>query len=205
MHKLEPFNKSEEEALVGALFLNQHLVKECTIRPEQLYTRELRQIYSAIRSLDEKGKPVDLITLMEEVGDDNISSFGGASYFYQLAGKVPSLANFHSYEKVVREYDQKGKAIQIAEKIIECAFEANITKTLSEGISELMAVEEDQTNEDNGDITPSFVNLFEDCEKDLGDIVGIPSGFTHLDRLTGGFQESNLVIMGHVQVWGKRH
>jgi replicative DNA helicase len=111
MHGLEPFNKSAEEALVGAFFLDQHLVKECTVRPEQLYTWELRQIYSAIRRLDEKGKPIDLITLMDEVGDENIGSFGGASYIYQLAGKVPSLANFHSYEKLVREYDQKRKAI----------------------------------------------------------------------------------------------
>lgn len=66
-----------------------------------------------------------------------------------------------------------------------------------------MAVEEDQTDEDNGDLTPSLVDLFEDCEKDLGDIVGIPSGFAQLDRLTGGFQESDLVIIGARPSMGK--
>ncbi|MEH7072571.1 DnaB-like helicase N-terminal domain-containing protein [Neobacillus drentensis] len=177
MNGLELFNKRAEEVLVGAFFVDHQLLKECTIRPEQLYTWELRQIYTAIRRLDEVGKHVDLITLMDEVGDEKIGSYGGASYIYQLAGKVPNLANFHSYEKLVREYDQKRRAIQVAEKIIGQALEADITKTLSEGISELMAVDEDQTDDDNGDITPSLVDLFEDCEKDLGDIVGIPSGF----------------------------
>lgn len=203
MNGFEPFNKRAEEVLVGSFFLDQHLVKECTIRPEQLYTWELRQIYTAIRRLDEKGKHVDLLTLMDEVGDENIGSYGGASYIYQLAGKVPNLANFHSYEKLVREYDQKRRAIQVAEKIIGQALESDISKTLSEGISELMTVDEDQTDDDNGDITPSLVDLFEDCEKDLGEIVGIPSGFGQLDRLTGGFHESDLVIIGARPSMGK--
>jgi len=50
-----------------------------------------------------------------------------------------------------------------------------------------MAIECGQTDEDTGEITPALVDLFLDCEKDHGDIVGIPSGFSHLDRLTGGF------------------
>ncbi|WP_312474758.1 replicative DNA helicase [Neobacillus sp.] len=203
MKEHEPFNLEAEEALVGAFFLEEALVKECSIRSEQLYSWKLRLIYSAIRSLDEKGKPIDVITIVEELGIQNIKLLGGVSYITQLAGSVPTTANFHFYEKLVREYAQKRKAIQIAGKIIEQAKETEISKTLSDGIHGLMAVEEDQVDEDNGDITPSLVDLFEDCEKDLGDIVGIPSGFAHLDRLTGGFQESDLVIIGARPSMGK--
>lgn len=78
---------------------------------------------------------------------------------------------------------------EIVSKIIEQANESEINTVLCDGINELMAVEKDQTDENNGDITASLVDLFDDCEKDFGDIVGIPSGFSHLDRLTGGFQE----------------
>ncbi|MFZ7942782.1 replicative DNA helicase [Neobacillus sp. 19] len=199
----EPFNQEAEEALVGAFFLEEDLVKECTIRPEQLYSWKLKQIYSAIRRLDEKGKPIDMISVMEELGISNLQMVGGISYITQLAGSVPTTANFHFYENLVREYAQKRKTIQIAGKIMEQAQASDISKTLSEGIHELMAVEEDEADEDNGDITPSLVDLFADCEKDLGEIVGIPSGFAHLDRLTGGFQESDLVIIGARPSMGK--
>ena len=203
MQGLEPFNQEAEEALVGAFFLDNELVKECGLRPEQLYSWELRLIYKAIRSLDEKGKPIDIITVIDELGIPNLQMVGGVSYINQLAGSVPTTANFHFYEKMVREYAQKRKAIQIAGKIMEQANTSEISQTLSEVIQELMAVEEDQADEDNGDITPSLVDLFEDCEKDLGEIVGIPSGFAHLDRLTGGFQESDLVIIGARPSMGK--
>ena len=203
MQGLEPFNEEAEEALVGAFFLEEELVKECTIRPEQLYSWKLRLIYTAIRSLDEKGKPIDIITVVEELGLPNLKMAGGVSYINRLAGSVPTTANFHFYEKLVREYAQKRKTIQIAGRIMEQAQASDISKTLSDGIHELMAVEEDQADEDNSDITPSLVDLFADCEKNLGEIVGIPSGFAHLDRLTGGFQESDLVIIGARPSMGK--
>lgn len=153
-------------------------------------------LYAAIRSLDEKGKPVDVIALVDELGNDGIQGVGGVSYIVQLAGSVPTTANFAFYQKTVLEYVQKRKAIQVAEKIIENACEKEITKTLNEGIQDLMAIEQEQTDEDNGELKNSLVDLFADCEKDQGEIVGIPSGFHDLDRLTGGFQESDLVIIG---------
>ena len=104
MQGLEPFNEEAEEALVGAFFLEEELVKECTIRPEELYSWKLKLIYKAIRSLDEKGKPIDIISVVEELGISNLQMVGGVSYINRLAGSVPTTANFHFYEKLVREY-----------------------------------------------------------------------------------------------------
>jgi replicative DNA helicase len=201
LETFEPFNEEVEEAFVGAFFLEGALVKESTIRPEQLYSWKLRQIYSAIRRVDEKGMPIDILTVCEEFGFQNIP--GGVSYITQLAGSVPTTANFAFYEKLVREYDSKRKTIQIASKIIDQAKGSDISKTLSEGINELMAVDEPQNDDDNGDIIPTLADLFVDFEKDSGDIPGIPSGFYDLDRLTGGFQESDLIIVGARPSMGK--
>ena len=66
-----------------------------------------------------------------------------------------------------------------------------------------MAIEQEQTDDDTGEIKDSLVDLFLDCENDLGEIVGIPSGFHYLDGLTGGFQESDLVIIGARPSMGK--
>ncbi|WP_066370715.1 replicative DNA helicase [Neobacillus fumarioli] len=202
MYVYEPYYHEAEEVLVGSFFLDSGLVKECTILPEQLYSTKLRLIYSAIRSLDEKGIPVDFITVVEELGS-HIEAIGGVSYLSQLADSVPTTANFHFYEKLVKEYAQKRKTIQIAEKIMEQAREAEISKVLSEGIANLRRIEEDGADDETEDIVPALVDLYFSCEKDQGDLNGIPSGFTELDRLTGGFQESDLVIIGARPSMGK--
>ncbi|MFC4802584.1 replicative DNA helicase [Neobacillus sp. GCM10023253] len=201
--ELSCFSQEVEEAFVGALFLDGGLVKEAAILPEQLYFPQLRLIYSAIRSLDEKGKPIDYVSMIDELGIDNLQWIGGVSYLNRLAGSVPTTANFPFYQQSVKEYAQKRKTIHIASRLIEQANGKDIRKTIHNGIQELMAIDDQLTDEDTGSITPSLVDLFMDCEKDLGEIVGIPSGFPTLDMLTGGFQESDLVIIGARPSMGK--
>ncbi|MGG3468994.1 replicative DNA helicase [Neobacillus pocheonensis] len=196
MEYLEPKNHEAEEALVGAFFLDETLIKDCTIRPDQLHSWELRKIYSAIRSLDDKGRPIDVITVVEELGIPTLQTIGGVSYLNRLAGSVPTTANFHFYEKLVKEYHQKRKTIQIASKMIEQAKSSEITKTLSDGIQELMEVGDEHDEEESSDIKSALVELYGECEKDYGEMVGVPSGFSHLDKMTCGFQKSDLIILG---------
>src|SRR5437763_15617412 len=100
----EPYSKEAETALVGAFFLEPELVKECTIRPEQLYSRRLRLLYEAVLSLDEKGKPIDVIAMIDELGLQGLQGVGGVSYIMQVVGSVPTIANFAFYQKMVLEY-----------------------------------------------------------------------------------------------------
>lgn len=203
MEGFEPYSLEAETAFVGAFFSEPELLKECTIRPEQLYSPRLRQLYRAIRSLDEKGKPIDEIALIEELGPQGMEGVGGVSYVMEVKASLRTTANFGYYQKLVLEYAQKRRVIQISEKIMENTREKDITKTLNEGIQDLMAVEQEQIDDDTGEIRNSLIDLYMDCEKDLGEIVGIPSGFPYLDRLTGGFQESDLVIIGARPSMGK--
>lgn len=203
MRPFEPYNQEAEEAFVGSFFLDGELVKECNIRPDQLYIPELRLLYTGIRSLVEKEKPVDLVTIIDEIGIERIQNAGGMSYISQLTGSVPSIANFHTYEKLVIEYDKKRKLIAAGEKIMYQAASEDTDKTVRDGIQELMSIEEDQTDDDTGEITSSLVELFVECEQDQGEMLGIPSGFHDLDKLTGGFQTSDLVIIGARPSMGK--
>jgi replicative DNA helicase len=148
------FNQEAEEALVGALFLEEGLVKDCTIQPDQIYSHRLRTLLSAIKSLDDKGRPIDVISVVEEIGVQNLEGIGGICYITELIGSVPTTANFRYYQDIVREYDQKRKVTKIASTMI---MDAKV--------------------------------------KDIGQIINV-AGFKHLDRLTGGFQESDLVIIG---------
>lgn len=73
-------SQAVEEAFVGSFFLDNQLAQECTVQPEQLSSPALRILYSVIQSLTKKGKPIDPVTVLEEIGVDRIGSVGGITY-----------------------------------------------------------------------------------------------------------------------------
>ncbi|WP_316572721.1 replicative DNA helicase [Neobacillus sp. YIM B06451] len=197
------FNEEAEEAFVGSFFLDGGLVQECTVKPDQLYTYKMRRIFAVILLLAEKGKPVDVISVAEEAGPQELENLGGISFITDLAVSVPTTANFIFYQNTVKAYHQKRKTIEIAGKIRDKAFYLDIHDVLSDGIKQLKQIEDMQGDEDAGEIREGLVDLYTDCGKDLGEIIGVPSGFKKLDRLTGGFQESDLVVIGARPSMGK--
>ncbi|KAF0820871.1 MULTISPECIES: replicative DNA helicase [unclassified Cytobacillus] len=190
------YSQEAEEAAVGALFLEDGLIKDCKLRPEHFYLSRLKRLMTIILQLDAKGKPVDVISVVEEAGHHNLESIGGIGYITEIAGSVPTAANFTFYQDTVFEYYQKRKAVEIAGRIQESAQTGDISCTLRDGIQDLMQIEDLVGDDDLGDVVPSLVELYGEAEKDLGEMTGIPSGFRSLDKLTGGFQESDLIIVG---------
>ncbi|WP_231689571.1 replicative DNA helicase [Bacillus sp. FJAT-27245] len=197
------FNQEAEEAFVGSFFLDGGLMQECTVNPNQLYTYKMRRIFSVIQRLYEKGKPVDVISVTEEAGPQELENIGGISFITDLAVSVPTTANFHFYQDTVKAYFQKRQTIAIAGKIRDKVFYEDIHDVLIDGIKQLKQIEDMQGDEDVGEIRDGLVDLYTDCGKDLGEVTGVPSGFKKLDRLTGGFQESDLVVIGARPSMGK--
>ncbi|RHW43471.1 replicative DNA helicase [Neobacillus notoginsengisoli] len=197
------FNQEAEEAFVGAFFLDGALMQECSVQPEQLYNYRLRRLFAVLQRLHEKGKPIGIISVAEEAGIKELESLGGISYITDIAVSVPTTANFHFYQNTVKAYNQKRRTIEITGKIRDKALEEDIQDVLSDGINQLRQIEDMHGDEDAGEIQAGLVDLYIDCGKDLGEITGIPSGFQRLDKLTGGFQESDLVVIGARQSMGK--
>jgi replicative DNA helicase len=196
MESYEVNSQRVEEAFVGSFFLDNELAQGCSIQPKQLFSPVLRNLYTVIQSLAKKGQPIDPVTVLEEIGGEQIGSVGGMSYIYYLAGSVPSIAHFHTYEDAVRSHDKRRKALAYAEEFKNKIIDGDIEQVVSEGIHQLMALEDRTDEEDSGEISPTLVELYGEGECDLGDIPGCSSGFGKLDKLTGGFQESDLIIIG---------
>ncbi|WML48505.1 replicative DNA helicase [Neobacillus sp. PS3-34] len=196
-------NTEAEQAAVGALFLEDGLIKDCTITPDQLFSRKLRKLLAAMKELDEKGKPIDVISVVEQIGANNLEDIGGISYITKLAGSVPTTANFHYYQGIVKEYAKKRQAIEAAKILIENAKTDDINQTLREGISRLMEIEDTNHEDHLGDIKLSLIELYFDCEKEKEELLGIPTGFQGMDNLTGGFQKFDFVIVGARPSMGK--
>ncbi|PLT33506.1 replicative DNA helicase [Bacillus sp. V5-8f] len=190
------YNQEAEEAVVGALFLEEDLIKECALTPDHFYFTRLKRILWAMKRLDEKGKPVDVISVVEQIGPHNLEKIGGIGYLTDLAGSVPSTANFSFYQNTVLEYFQKRKAVEIADRLIQEAKTEDIGSTIQKGIQELMAISQAETGEESGSIFASLSDIYHECELEHGDVTGIPSGFQKLDQLTGGFQESDFIVIG---------
>ena len=145
----------------------------------------------------EKGKPIDVVSVAEEAGPDGFFEIGGGDYLPSLADSVPSTATFNHYQEIVKKYAHKRDTVLIANKIRNATKDGNLDGIIREGIQDLQKVEDGLCCDENlGDIQDGLVDLYLDCEKDLGEISGIPSGFKDLDGLTGGFQESDLVVVG---------
>ncbi|XTP54060.1 replicative DNA helicase [Niallia sp. Krafla_26] len=185
-----------EEAIIGALFLEGELIHECTLLPEHFYSPQLRKIYILMQQLAEKGKPIDVVSVAEEAGPDSFFEMGGGGYFPSLAESTPTTANFKHHQEIVKKYAQKRNTVLIANKIRKATEAGELDCIIREGIQDLQNVEDSLVDEKLGDIKEGLIDLYLDCEKDLGEISGIPSGFKDLDGLTGGFQESDLVVIG---------
>ncbi|WP_249313081.1 replicative DNA helicase [Lederbergia citrea] len=158
--------------------------------------KRLQFILKAMKRLDEQEKPIDVISVVEEIGLHNLENIGGISYITDIACSVPTAENFSYYQNIVKEYYKKRKALMVANRIQNETYDQDFSTVLKEGIHDLMNLEDDQDDDGLGEISSSLVDLYEDSGKDHGEITGIPSGFWSLDRLTGGFQKSDLIVVG---------
>jgi len=195
MNKNPYYSLEVEEAFIGSLLLDGELIKDCSLRPEHLYVPRLKTIFTYMLKLTEKGKPIDMVSVAEEAGNE-LFNLGGGSYLAAISGSVPTTANFHYYQDTVKAYFRKRRTVEIAHRMKQDAEEGDIETILRDGITELQQVEEHSVAPEQGEIKNSLIDLYHECEKDMGDIGGIPSGFTTLDNLTGGFQESDLIVIG---------
>jgi replicative DNA helicase len=187
-----------EQAVVGALFKDESLMKECTIEPEHLYSRKLQKLLTLMKELDREGKPIDMISVVERaLAAGKLNEIGGGSYIAEVASSCPPTANFSFYENLVMEYYQKRKTIEVANQISQDAWNDNISDTIQRGINSLMAIEDGRASDDVGLLRDSLVELYDQTERDGTVLPGIATGFEDLDRLLmEGLKPKDLVIVG---------
>ncbi|RID82677.1 hypothetical protein D1970_18260 [Mesobacillus zeae] len=94
-----------EENFVGMLLLFPERVRECIIAADQLVCGKLRRLFEVILSLDEQGIPVDVFSIVSEVGTEKLESIGGIRYMVDIAVKVPFDANFYDCQYIVSDFD----------------------------------------------------------------------------------------------------
>jgi replicative DNA helicase len=191
------YNQDAEAAVLGALLVEPDLMKDCPLKPEQFTPGRNYNLFYTLRNMDSKGMPIDMVSIVERVGNSKVDKIGGVSYLSDLAGSVPTTANFKYYCEVVNEYYQKRLSVEIANALKEAANDGTpVLEAIQGAVNDLMAIEDSGTDDDDGDIKDALVDMYDRLESATGEITGIPTGFTELDKMTGGYQPDDFIIVG---------
>ncbi len=201
--RIPPQNIEAEQAVLGAIFLEPSsltLASELLI-PEDFYRTAHQKIFDAMLSLSDKGDPVDLVTVTSELADAKIlDEIGGVSYLSDLAGSVPTASNIEYYAKIIEEKSILRRLIRTATTIATDGYsrEDEVEALLGEAEKNIMEVANRKNAGAFQNIKDVLVQTYDNIEtlhNRVGDITGIPTGFTELDKMTAGFQRNDLIIV----------
>lgn len=201
--RIPPQNIEAEQAVLGAIFLEPaSLITASEILiPEDFYRASHQKIYSVMLKLADKGEPVDLVTVTSELADANLlEEIGGVSYLSDLANAVPTAANIEYYGRIVEEKSILRRLIRTATTIAQDGYsrEDEVDVLLNEAEKNIMEVSQRKNAGAFQNIKDVLVQTYDNIEllhTRKGDITGIATGFTELDRMTAGFQRNDLIIV----------
>lgn len=216
---LIPNNIEAEKALLGAILIAKDktvVIDEVNqiIKSSDFYRKANRVIYLTILDLFNTRKDIDIVTLTEKLTNTNqLESVGGIAYITDLANCVPSAANIKSYANIVRENAIKRELINTGHKIIQQAREADgdvdINSVLDNAEKDILEIAKTANSTDKITEPAEYImKAFTEIEsrynnnKD-GKLFGLDTGFSELNRMTGGLQKSDLIILGARPSMGK--
>lgn len=214
-----PHNVEAEKALLGAILIAKDksiVIDEVNqiIKSTDFYRKANQVIYLTILDLFNTRKDIDSITLTEKLTNTNqLESVGGIAYITDLSNCVPSAVNIKSYANIVRENAIKRELINAGQKIIQQAREADgdvdINLVLDNAEKDILEIAKTANNTDRI-VEPAeyIMNAFTEIEKRYnssqdGKLFGLDTGFSELNRMTGGLQKSDLIILGARPSMGK--
>ncbi len=200
-----------EEAVLGAIMLEKEAIITVLdiLKPESFYKDVHQKIYQAILSLNNRELPVDLYTVTEELrATDELEDVGGPVYLTQLTSKVVSAAHVEFHAKIVAQKFIQRELIRVTSEIQGKAFDDSndINELLDFSENELFQIAEGNIKKEVAPLNlvlKEAVHEIEEASKREDALVGVPSGFTKLDRLTSGWQKSDLIIVAARPSMGK--
>jgi replicative DNA helicase len=209
--RLPPSNVEAEEALLGSLLIDPEAIFDVAafLRPAAFFRERNRWIYQAILALNERREPVDLITLTDELRRrEQLDEVGGEAAIIGLLNTVPTSINAGSYGRIVEAAALRRQLIAAASTIANLAYEQDedINIVVDRAEQALFSVSEDRTTRDLvpvKEIARSYLDRIEELNLRGDDVIGVPTSFTDLDRLLGGLNKSDLIIIAARPGMGK--
>ena len=209
--KIPPQNLDAEMSLLGAILIDEEQLPDVTeiVTKKDFYDKRHALIYGAMVNLFEHHKPVDLLTLTDELKKkDELDAIGGTSYLSELTNYVPTAAHADAYADMVSQKAIRRRLIRASTEISELGYdeEQDVQELLGRAEQELFAVSDQSLKQDLTSIesilTESFDRM-EELHRNKGALRGIKTGYRDLDNMTAGLQRSDLIILAARPAMGK--
>ncbi|TGE19006.1 replicative DNA helicase [Hymenobacter elongatus] len=209
--KLPPQARELEAAVLGALMLEKDALTTVIdiLKPESFYDEKNRRIFKAILNLFDKSEPIDILTVTHELREmGELEAGGGAHYVANLTFKVNSAANIEYHARIITENAIKRELINIASTIHRDAFEDttdvfNLLDSTEQALFEVSESNIRKNFDDMRSLMGKAIKELEEKKNQKDGLTGVPSGFSALDRVTSGWQPSDLVIIAARPGMGK--
>lgn len=209
--KLPPQAVDLEEAVLGAMMLEKDAVNAVIdiLKPESFYRDTHQKIFDAIQDLFQRSEPIDILTVTSELKKRGELDYVGGPYFItQLTNRVASSANAEYHARIISQKHIQRELIRISSETIKKAYDdtTDVFELLDSAERDLFSVAEGNIRKNYDDMKTLMhqaIKQIEAAKEHQGNIVGVPSGFTELDRITAGWQKSDLVVLAARPGMGK--
>jgi replicative DNA helicase len=199
-----------EEAVLGALMIENGAIIDIQglLVPESFYLETHQKIYKSIIDLSLRHEAIDIYTVAAELKKtDNLEFIGGAYYLSELTGKIGSAAHIEYHAKIIAQKYIQRKLIEVSSEIQREAFDdkTDVNDLLDSAQQKVFEIAERNIRNETQHISSVIEKTIEEMElaSAKGDFSGVPSGFTSLDRITSGWQASDLIIVAARPSMGK--
>lgn len=204
MDRLPPHNLEAEQSVVGSLLLDRDAIIRVAamLKADDFYHGANGIIYEAILDLYNRREPTDLITLTDELSrKGRLDAAGGIAYLTSLLSSVPTAVHVEYYGKIVERTATLRRLIEAGARIVSVGYREDLTveDALDTAEKAILDVSQRRTTRDFekiADVIERFFDQLEFLQQNRGSIVGVPTDYSDLDRLTGGLQKSDLIIIG---------
>jgi replicative DNA helicase len=209
--KLPPQALELEASVIGALMIEKEAFSSITdlLRPESFYSDQHRHIFEAIQSLSANDAPIDVLSVAEKLKQaGQLEQAGGVIYLSDLTRRVASAAHIRYHAQIIAQKATARDLITAACQIEEKGYDEtqDVDELVEEATAKIFEISQRSQKRDVTHIYPVITEAFDRMHKaseNDGNISGIPSGFTELDKITSGWQKSDLVIIAARPAMGK--
>lgn len=209
--RIPPHNIEAEQSVIGCMLLDKEIISTVTeiLKSDDFYREDHREIFESIMDLFDKGEPVDIITVSEQLKvRGSLENVGGLEYLTNITTSVPTTSNARHYAKIVEEKSILRKLIKASSDIVNMGYEASdeVTYVLDraeKNIFDILQKRNMQGFSHIKDIIVDTFNRLEELYNNNGQITGIPTGFVDLDYKTSGLHNSDLILVAARPAMGK--
>lgn len=198
--RLPPQNLDAEQSVLGSLLIDRDAIIQVApvLKADDFYQPSNGHIYQAVIDLYDRKQPTDIVTLSDELTrQERLDSVGGVSYLASLAAAVPTSVHIEYYARIVERTATLRRLIDAGTKVVGVAFQEDIETedALDQAEQAIFEVSQRRVTRGFTAIKDVLELLFDDMHESGGRVLGVPTGFSDLDRVLGGLQKSDLIII----------